>query len=73
MLGAMDVLMIRNLGEDKQGLEKGKDIKEEKLGCPQQEKSKSNSILSPPQSLGPIYTKIDAQDSPNLRLDWALY
>jgi hypothetical protein len=33
MLGAMDVLMIRNLGEDQQGLEKGKDIKEEKLGC----------------------------------------
>jgi hypothetical protein len=32
MLGTMDVLMIRNLGEDQQGLEKGQDIKEEKLG-----------------------------------------
>jgi hypothetical protein len=31
MLGAMDVLMIRNLGEDQQGLEKGHDINDEKL------------------------------------------
>jgi hypothetical protein len=29
----MDVLMIRNLGEDQQGLRKGQDIKEEKLRC----------------------------------------
>jgi hypothetical protein len=28
----MDVLMIRNLGEDHQGLGKGQDSKEEKLG-----------------------------------------
>jgi hypothetical protein len=32
MLGAMDVLMIMNLVEDQQGLEKGQDVKEEKLG-----------------------------------------
>jgi hypothetical protein len=31
MLGAMDVLMIRNLGEDQQGLDKGQDVNEEKL------------------------------------------
>jgi hypothetical protein len=31
-LGAMDVLMIRNLREDQQGLGKGQDVKEEKLG-----------------------------------------
>jgi hypothetical protein len=31
MLGAMDVLLIRNLGEDQQGIDKGQDVKEEKL------------------------------------------
>jgi hypothetical protein len=34
-LGVMDVLMIRNLGEDQQGLGKGQDAKEEKQGRPQ--------------------------------------
>jgi hypothetical protein len=37
MLGAMDVLMIRNLGEDQQGLGKGLGIEEEQQGRPQQE------------------------------------
>jgi hypothetical protein len=36
-LGAMDVLMIRNLGEDQQGLGKGLGIEEEHQGRPQQE------------------------------------
>jgi hypothetical protein len=44
-LGAMDVLMSRNLGEDQQGLEKGQDINEEKLVRSQQEKAKSDSTL----------------------------
>ena len=35
MLCAMDVLMIRNFGEDYQGLVKFQDVKEEKLGCSQ--------------------------------------
>jgi hypothetical protein len=35
MLGAMDVLMIRNLGEDQQG--KGQGVEEEQQGRPQQE------------------------------------
>jgi hypothetical protein len=35
MFGSMHVLVIRNLGEDQQGLEKGGGVKEEKLGCPQ--------------------------------------
>jgi hypothetical protein len=35
-LGAMDVLMIRNLGEDKQGLGKGLGVEEEQQGRPQQ-------------------------------------
>jgi hypothetical protein len=35
-LGAMDVLMIRNLGEDQQGLGKGLGVEEEQQGRPQQ-------------------------------------
>ena len=72
-LGAMDVLMIRNLGEDQQGLGKGQDIKEEKLGCSQQEKAKYNPTSSPPWSLGPICTKTKAQDASELKLGWPLY
>ena len=37
MIGAMDVLMIRNLGEDQQGLGKGQGVEEEQQGWPQQE------------------------------------
>jgi hypothetical protein len=65
--------MIRNLGEDQQGLGKGQDVKEEKLGRSQQEKAKSNSTSSPPRSLGPVYIKTDAQDASELRLGWSLY
>jgi hypothetical protein len=36
-LGAMDVLMIRYLGEDQQGLGKGQGVEELKQGRPQQE------------------------------------
>jgi hypothetical protein len=36
-LGAMDVLMIRYLGEDQQGLAKGQGVEEEEQGRPQQE------------------------------------
>jgi hypothetical protein len=62
----MDVLMIMNLEEDHQGLKKGQDIKEEKLGRSQHEKAKSNSTSSPPRSLGPVYTKMDAKDASDL-------
>jgi hypothetical protein len=72
-LGAMDVLMIRNLGEDQQGLEKGQDIKEENLGHSQQEKAKSDSTSSPPQSSGSVCTKTNAQEVSELQLGWALY
>jgi hypothetical protein len=50
MIGVIDVLMIRNHREDQQGLEKGQDIKEEKLGHSPQEKVKSDSTSSPPRS-----------------------
>jgi hypothetical protein len=59
-LVAIDILMIRNLGEDQQGLEKRQDIEEEKLGRSEQEKAKSDSTSSPPRSSGPICTKTDA-------------
>jgi hypothetical protein len=36
-LGAMDGLMIRNLGEDQQGLGKSQGVEEEQQGHPQQE------------------------------------
>jgi hypothetical protein len=72
-LCAMDVLMIRNLEEDHQGLRKGQDIKEEKIGQSQQEKAKSDSTSSPPRSPGPVCTKTNAQDESKLRLGWALY
>jgi hypothetical protein len=65
--------MIRNLGEDHQGLEKCQVIKEEKLGRSQQEKTKSNSTSSPPWSPGLVCTKTDTQDAYELQLGWALY
>jgi hypothetical protein len=52
--------MIRNHGEDQQGLGKGQGVKEEKLECSQQEEAKSDSTSSPPRSLGPVCTKTDA-------------
>jgi hypothetical protein len=36
-LGAMDVLLIRNLGDDQQGLGRGQGAMEEQQGRPQQE------------------------------------
>jgi hypothetical protein len=54
-LGAMDVLMIRNLGEDQQGRHNRKEIK-------------SDSAATPSQVPGPVCTKMDAQDASELRL-----
>jgi hypothetical protein len=65
-LCAMDVLMVRNLGEDHQGLGKGQDIKEEKIGRSQQEKAKSDSTSSPSRSPRLVYTKTDVQDASEL-------
>jgi hypothetical protein len=69
----MDVLMIRNLREDRKGLEKCQDVKEEKIRGSQQEKNNYDSTSSPPRSPGPVYTKMDAQDASKLQLGWALY
>jgi hypothetical protein len=52
--------MIKNLGEDKKDLKKSQDVKDEKLGCSQQEGAKSDSTSTPPRSPGPVYTKPDS-------------
>jgi hypothetical protein len=72
-LDALDVLMIRNLGEDQQGFEKGQDVNEKKLVRSQQEKVKSDSTSSPPRSPRPVCTKTNGQDVSGLRLGWDLY
>jgi hypothetical protein len=72
-LCAMDVLMIRNLGEDHQGLGKSQDIKEEKIWCLQQEKAMFDSTSSPRPSPGPVCTKMHAQDASKLQFGWDLY
>jgi hypothetical protein len=64
----MDVLMIRNLGEDHQGLGKYQYVKEEKLGHSKQEKVMSDSTSSPPRSSGPVCTKTYAQDASEIQL-----
>jgi hypothetical protein len=65
-LGAMDVLMIRNLGEDQKGL--GKGLEEEEQGRHNRKKIKSDSAATPSRVPGPVCTKMDAQDASGLRL-----
>jgi hypothetical protein len=69
----MHILMIRNHEEDQQGLGKGQGVKEEKLGCSQQEEVKSDSTSSLPCCPRPLCTKMDAQDASKLHLGQALY
>jgi hypothetical protein len=68
-LGAMDVLMIRNLGEDQKGLGKGLGFEEEEeQGRHNRKKIKSDSAATPSRVPGPVCTKMDAQDASGLRL-----
>jgi hypothetical protein len=67
-LGAMDVLMIRNLGEDQQGLGKGLGVEEERKGAHNRKEIKSDSATTPSRVPGPVCTKMDAQDASGLRL-----
>jgi hypothetical protein len=59
MLGSMHVLLIRNNGEDQQGLGEGQGVKE--YDAHTKEGSRSNSTSTPPQIPEPDFTKIDAQ------------
>jgi hypothetical protein len=68
-LRAMDVLMIRNLGEDQQGLRKGLGVEEEEQqGRHNRNEIKSDSAATPSRVPGPVCTKMDAQDSSGLQL-----
>jgi hypothetical protein len=69
-LGAMDVLMIRNLEEDQQGLGKGLGVEEEQQGRHNRKEIKSDSAATPSRVPGPVCTKMDAQDASRLRLRW---
>jgi hypothetical protein len=44
--GTMDVLMIRNIGEDQQGLGKGLGVEEEQQGRHNRKEIKSNSAVN---------------------------
>jgi hypothetical protein len=64
----MDVLMIRNFGEDQQGLGKGLGVEEEQQGRHNRKEIKSDSAATPSWVPGPVYTKMDAQNASGLRL-----
>jgi hypothetical protein len=68
MLRAMDVLMIRNLGEDQQGLGKGLAVEEDQQGRHNRKEIKSDSAATPSRVPGPVCTKMDAKDASGLRL-----
>jgi hypothetical protein len=59
-LGAMDVLMIRNFGEDQQGFGKGLGVEEEQQGRHNRKEIKSDSAATPSRVPGPVCTKMDA-------------
>jgi hypothetical protein len=60
--------MIRNLGEDQQGLGKGLGVEEEQQGHHNRKEIKSDSSATPSRVLGRVCTKMDAQDASGLRL-----
>jgi hypothetical protein len=68
MLGAMDVLMIRNFGEDQQGLGKGLGVEDEQQGRHNKKEIKSDSAATPSRVPETVCTKMDAQDASGLRL-----
>jgi hypothetical protein len=67
-LGDMDVLMIRNLGEDQQELGKGLDVEEKQQVRHNRKEIKSDSAATPSRVPGSVCTKMDAQDASGLRL-----
>ena len=68
-----DVLVLRNLGEDQQGLGKNRGVEEEQLGRPHRAGDKPNSTSTPPRNLGAGRTKIDAQDTYRLHFGRSIY
>jgi hypothetical protein len=64
----MDVLMIRNLREDHQGLGKGLGVEEDEQGRHNRKEIKSYSAATPSRVPGPVCTRMNAQDASGLRL-----
>jgi hypothetical protein len=60
--------MIRNLGEDQQGLGKARGVEEKEQGCHNRKEIKSDSAATPSRVPGPVCTQMDAQDASELRL-----
>jgi hypothetical protein len=60
--------MIRNLGEDQQGLGKGLDVEEEEQGTHNRKEIKSDSAATPSRVPGLVCTKMDDPDASGLRL-----
>jgi hypothetical protein len=60
--------MIRNLGEDQQGLEKGLGVEEKQQGRHNRKEIKSDSAATLSRVLEPVCTKMVAQDASGLRL-----
>ena len=58
--------MIRNLGEDQQGLGKGLVVEEEEQGRHNRKEIKSDSTATLSRVLGPVCTKMDTQDASRL-------
>ena len=67
-LGAMDVLMIRNLGEDQHELGKVLGVEEEQQGRHNRKEIKSDSAATPSRVPRPVCTKMDTQDASELLL-----
>jgi hypothetical protein len=62
--------MIRNLGEDQQGLGKGLGVEEQQQGRHNRKEIKSDSAATLSRVPGPVCTKMDTQDASRLRLQY---
>jgi hypothetical protein len=68
VLGAMDVLLIRNFIEDSKDLGKAKVWRRRSKCVHNRKEIKSDSVAIPSRVRGPVCTKIDVQDASRLRL-----
>jgi hypothetical protein len=66
----MDVLMIRYLERTSKDLGKAKVLRRSSKGGHNRKEIKSDSAATPSHVLGPVCTKMDAQDVSEPRLQW---
>jgi hypothetical protein len=64
----MYVLMIRNFGENHQGVEKAKMSRRSSKGVHNRKEIKSDSDAIPYRVPGPVCTKMDTHDASGIRL-----